>query len=279
VTNQGRLWVSDDHGETWTQSNSTGPGGQYFYGTAMVASAVDVDTVYVGGSGYSNPAVYRSTDGGLNYEAWGEGLPATLVYCLAEAPDGSGIMFAGTENAAYSREANGTTWTDITGNEAPVTTYWSAESVPSANVIRFGTYGRGIWDYDVEGDCIYTAYGVGLGGANTATLDSSSITRINSTHTLLVSDAPTSAGAYLLYSPFAVNLPGLGGTILVDPSMLILIPFFTDGLGNAQIDLPIPNDPIALGLPLNFQAAVADLGQPDGWAFSNGLGGVMCDAP
>ncbi len=64
VTNHGRLYHSEDRGLSWTQSTSTGPTGQYFYGTALVASSLDVDTVWVGGSGYSGPAVYRSTDGG-----------------------------------------------------------------------------------------------------------------------------------------------------------------------------------------------------------------------
>jgi MYXO-CTERM domain-containing protein len=38
-------------------------------------------------------------------------------------------------------------WTDITGNEAPITLYWSAEALAHENTVRFGTYGRGIWDY------------------------------------------------------------------------------------------------------------------------------------
>ncbi len=159
VTSYGRLFYSDDHGVTWDRSPDTGPGGQYFYGTALLASSKREDTVYVGGSGYGNPAVYRSTDGGRRWSAWGEGLPDTLVYALGEAPDGT--MYAGTETSVYARGPDDTVWEDITVGEAPVTIYWSVETLADGSAMRFGTYGRGVWDYrldvcdgttDVDGD-------------------------------------------------------------------------------------------------------------------------------
>lgn len=148
VTDRGRLWRSTNRGVTWTQSTSNGPSGQYFYGTALLASATERDTVYVGGSGYAGPAVYRSVDGGVSYQPYSTGLPATLVYCLGESRDQLGTIFCGTETAAYSRNAGAASWTNITGTQAPITIYWSVEAVPG-NVMRFGTYGRGIWDYNI----------------------------------------------------------------------------------------------------------------------------------
>ncbi len=150
ATNDGRLFRSLDHGLTWTQSPGLGPAAHYFYGTAIVASAVDVDTVYVGGSGYGSPAVYRTTNGGLSWQPYGEGLPSTLVYALAEAKDGSGTLLCGTETAAYRRDAGASAWEDVTSNQAPVTIYWSVETLAHENVARFGTYGRGIWDYAID---------------------------------------------------------------------------------------------------------------------------------
>ncbi len=149
ATSYGRMFVSDDGGVSWETGSGDGPEGHYFYGTTVVASRVDRDTAWVGGSGYSGPAVYRTTDGGQSWASWGEGIPATLVYALAEAPDGSGRVFAGTESAAYER-APGQEWLDITGDAAPVTIYWSAEPLPHENTFRFGTYGRGIWDYQLD---------------------------------------------------------------------------------------------------------------------------------
>ena len=152
ATNNGGLYHSDDHGVSWTQSQSLGPDENWYYGQAIWPSITDVDTVYVGGSGYSVPAVYRSTNGGVSFQPFGDGLPDTLVYCLTEAPDGSGVLFAGTESAAYRRDPEGAAWYDITGDEAPVTTYWSVEPLSHENTVRFGTYGRGIWDYQLDPD-------------------------------------------------------------------------------------------------------------------------------
>ena len=149
ATSQGNLYASNDHGVTWERSDEDGPTGQYYYGQALVVSRTDPDTVVVGGSGYDGNPVYRSTDGGSTWIAWSEGLPATMALALAESADGT--MFVGTETAAYMRTATAGEWVDITGTGAPITAYWSAEALASDNTIRFGTYGRGIWDYEIPG--------------------------------------------------------------------------------------------------------------------------------
>jgi len=275
VTNYGRFFRSSDQGITWAQGTGSGPGPQYLSGQAIVASNQDVNTAYVGGSGYSNPAAWRTTDGGVTWQPWSDGLPATLVYCLAQAQDGSGALFAGTERGCFRRDPAAAAWVDITSNEAPITVYWSAESVPSSNVIRFGTYGRGIWDYSLDDPCSYEAYGAGLGGSNTVVLDSSSTTHIGSTHTLNISAAPPSQAGTLLYSPSPASLPFKDGVLLVNLGLFLQIPIATNGSGAVSLPLAIPNDPALVDLPLNFQA-VFKLGPSGPWALSNGLTATLC---
>ncbi len=218
--------------------------------------------------------LWRTTDGGATYQDWGQGLPSTLVYCMAEAADGS--MFCGTETSAYRRDPGSASWVDIAGNEAPITTYWSSEFVAAENVIRFGTYGRGIWDYAVDAFCGYEAYGLGQGGSNVLALDTTSSTQMGTTHVLELSGGQPLETGYLLYAPFSASLPIFGGTLLVDPSTYILVPIAVDGAGELDISLPFPSDPILVDLPLNFQVALRDPGQVAGWALSNGLQGVVC---
>ncbi len=149
ATNYGRVFWSEDAGVNWTRSDTLNYS-QYWYGHAVLPSRLDEDVVYVGGSGYNAHEVYRSTDGGRSWEAWDEGLPYTQVYDLVEAPDYSGRVFAGTETAAYMREADGDEWIDITSDTAPITIYWDAQAVEEGGLIRFGTYGRGIWDFVLD---------------------------------------------------------------------------------------------------------------------------------
>ena len=151
ATSYGQVYVSDDMGVTWDKVlDTSGPDSHYFYGSALLVDPDDEDTVYLGGSGYDGPAIYRSTDGGQRWSNWAQGLPSTLIYDLAIAANGT--VFAAGEQGAYRRSPTDSGWVDITGNEAPITTYWSVEYVPAIDVARFGTYGRGIWDYQVTSD-------------------------------------------------------------------------------------------------------------------------------
>ena len=155
ATSAGKIYFSEDHAVSWTKSDDHGPDDNWYYGQAIAPSWTDPLTVTIGGSGYGDPAVYRSTDGGETFEAWGDGLPDTLVYGLAEAMDGSGCLFAGIATSAWTRCPEDAEWTDITGASAPVTTFWSVEPLPDQNTIRFGTYGRGIWDWQMETPACY----------------------------------------------------------------------------------------------------------------------------
>ncbi len=270
VTSWGRLFHSTDKGVTWTQGGGSSPDEHWFYGNALVASRLDPLTCHVGGSGYSGPAVYRTTDGGLSWSALAGGLPPTLVYSLAEAPDGT--LFAGTETAAYRLDPGSTTWLDITTNEAPVTIWWSAEHVAAGGAVRFGTYGRGIWDFALASPCLYESYGNGLPG-NVVTLDSASPTTLGSTHELAVAGAAASAPAWLAWSGGAASLPFKGGTLLVDPGLLLLLSFVTETSGAATIPLAMPADPGLAGLPLHWQV----IQNAGGWKLSNGLQGTLCE--
>ena len=147
LTDGGRVYWSDDRAVTWTPVDTLNDS-QYWYGHALEPSHVDEQVVYAGGSGYSGPAIYRSLDAGRTWEAWDDGLPDTHVYSLAE--DAWGRVYAGTETSAYVRGPDDDSWTDLTADAAPITTYWSVEAVDDATVLRFGTYGRGIWDFTPE---------------------------------------------------------------------------------------------------------------------------------
>lgn len=150
ATNYGRVFLSEDGAVTWTESPGQVLYPHYFYGHSLVISASDPDLVYIGGSGYGGDTVYRSTDGGQSWSPWSEGMPSTTAFTLAEAQDGSGRLFAATQTAAYVRHPTEGEWEDLTGADAPVTTYWSVEILPHENTARFGTYGRGIWDFQME---------------------------------------------------------------------------------------------------------------------------------
>jgi hypothetical protein len=153
VNDAGHVFFSTDHGVTWTESSGGAPPQHYFYGNAITVHPTDPLEVAIGGSGYSAAGVIRSTDGGQTWAAEATGLPQTLVYSLVYAEDGTGDLYAGSEMGAWHWNRQTGLWENIMGNEAPVTIYWSAEVVNDGGTIRYGTYGRGMWDYvPVPGD-------------------------------------------------------------------------------------------------------------------------------
>ncbi len=147
ATGNGRFWYSSNAGATWTLSPSAGPGSHYFYGSDLIVSPTNPLVAYACGSGYSNPGVYVTTDGGATWSPYGAGLPSTLVHGLAFDNATSQVVYAATEAGPW--RCVGGTWQNLllAAPGAPLTDYWCVESVPALGVVRFGTYGRGIWDF------------------------------------------------------------------------------------------------------------------------------------
>jgi photosystem II stability/assembly factor-like uncharacterized protein len=157
VTDAGELYVSSDHGVTWTNTTAGAPNEHYFYGNAIAVHPLDADEVVVAGSGYGNPAVLRSVDGGQTWLPESSGLPQTLVYDITYARDGSGDLYCGTEQTAYHWDRDTGQWTNVALNQAPITIYWSVEAV-GTDILRYGTYGRGIWDFQVPDEGLGALY-------------------------------------------------------------------------------------------------------------------------
>ena len=72
-----------------------------------------------------------------------------MVYELACIPDES-IIFAATEVGPYAYSQQQGEWVDISDDSAPEQVYWSVEYIHEIRTARFGTYGRGIWDYTFD---------------------------------------------------------------------------------------------------------------------------------
>ena len=147
LTENGKFYYSQDHGENWTMTSSfTGPGSHYFYGSTIWSSTQELGRVFIGGSGYSNSPVYVSENHGQTFTQMNNSLPNTLVFQLAGTPDDA-VLFAATEVGPYAYSRNEDEWFLLLGVSAPDQTYWTVDYIPEINTARFGTYGRGIWDF------------------------------------------------------------------------------------------------------------------------------------
>ncbi len=148
-TRDGHIWSSRDHGVTWTDWDAARAGAPYMVFLALRVSDTDPLTCFAGGGGYGTPPLWVTHDGGASWKPAAKGLPATVVSSLAF--DGAGSLYAATQAGPWVRNAASSTWRSLLGGGAPLIEYTSVEAVPAAHLMRFGTFGRGVWDYSVPG--------------------------------------------------------------------------------------------------------------------------------
>lgn len=152
LTSERDFFYSMDEGETWTETDGfEGPGSHYFYGASIAPSKSTLGLVYAGGSGYSNPAVYRSLDNGVTFEAYSDSLPNTMVFQIVLSEDDS-LLFAATEVGAFVCKTWEDKWYPLADSIVPDQAFWAVDFVDTLKLARFSTYGRGIWDFELEPD-------------------------------------------------------------------------------------------------------------------------------
>ncbi|MCI5055187.1 MAG: T9SS type A sorting domain-containing protein [Flavobacteriales bacterium] len=145
TTENGTFFATTDGGNTWTSTNFSGPGAYWIYNMDILVSEQTSGLLYVAGSGYSNPGVYKSTNGGQSFQIADNGLPPTFIRALA-FNDTEDLIFAATDAGPYVYVVAQDLWYEITGQGAPIQEFTSVEYLSPEKIIRFGTYGRGIWD-------------------------------------------------------------------------------------------------------------------------------------
>ena len=140
--------------------------------------------------------------------------------------------------------------------------------------------GTFVWLNQVGGAppiCGNVKYGVGLGGANIANLDSTSTPASGTVMTLDLSGFNGNGTAILIFSGTQASVPFLGGTLLLDfQNPLVLLQVSISG-GSGSTNLFIPNG--VGGFTAYGQAAMPDGSQSAGWALSCGLAVTVCDGP
>ncbi len=150
VTYNGSFYHSVDYGNSWQISMGfSGPESHYFYGSTIYPSNQTLGKVVIGGSGYSNNPVFITYNHGQSFQNFSQGLPNTMVFKI-DGTLSDEVIFAATELGPYAYVEDQNEWIDIKGLSAPDQTYWSLEYVPEIHTARFGTYGRGIWDFIID---------------------------------------------------------------------------------------------------------------------------------
>jgi len=125
--------------------------------------------------------------------------------------------------------------------------------------------------------CGWTPYGAGLGGANLLQLSSPTPAALGLPVLLQVAGAEPNSLGFLGTSFGPSALPVQGGTLLLDPGTLTLIPLSYATDGSFSVAATLPSQPAWAGVEVWFQAIA--YGQPSPFAvrFSDGLQLKLCN--
>lgn len=148
----GRLHVTRDGGETWTDITRNVPNlPAHTYVTRIVASHGAPGTVFAAFDGHRNddfrPHVYVSRDYGQRWTRITNGLPVSSVNALAQHPDNPSLLFVGNEIGVYALTDLGARWVRVRSN-LPTVPVDDIKIHPRENDLVLGTHGRGIWILD-----------------------------------------------------------------------------------------------------------------------------------
>ncbi len=123
--------------------------------------------------------------------------------------------------------------------------------------------------------CGFSTYGLGAAPPPTLGLLGTGSPRVGGAVVLTTTGIPSS-GTWTLISLEPASLPLAGGLLLVNPGLALAAPFLPSSGGEASWTVPVPQDPVLVGLPLHLQSVAPDPGASQGFAFSAGLRAILC---
>ena len=149
ITTNGKFYKSTNKCQSFTIKETGLTNAQYLYGTEIYCSKRNPNELYIVGSGYSNASIYQSLDGGESFSPLQYNLPQTTIFDIDMDRDEE-FIFAATEAGPYVYSKKFNQWYDMSQGKAPNQRYWSVEYSDVFQNVRFGTYGRGIWDFNIS---------------------------------------------------------------------------------------------------------------------------------
>jgi photosystem II stability/assembly factor-like uncharacterized protein len=151
-TDDGRLHVSEDGGESWREIGDLPGVPENYFVNDLKADLHDVDTVYVAvddhKSGDFSPYLLRSTDRGRSWSSIAGNLPERhLVWRLVQDHVEPGLLFVATEFGVFFSVDGGGDWVELTGG-LPTISFRDLAIQRRDNDLVGASFGRGFYILD-----------------------------------------------------------------------------------------------------------------------------------
>lgn len=142
ATKGSTIYRTTNGGTSWT--TVTAPASV----TSIYASKYDANRIWITCNSTTN-RVYRSDDGGTTWINLSTGLPSFSARSVVVDEDALQTVYVGMNIGVYYRDSNSTTWTEH-GTGLPLVAVNEVEIQKSGNKLRVATYGRGVWESDLQ---------------------------------------------------------------------------------------------------------------------------------
>ena len=145
------LYKSTDGGSSWVDiSPEADAAGNINEITSIAADPLNPDVIWITYTGYWNNAwqnkkVLKSTDGGLSWTDYSQGLPPFPANSIVSDPNSSiQELYVATDVGVYYRNSNLSQW-ECFDDGLPNVMIVELEIHPDESFIAAATYGRGVW--------------------------------------------------------------------------------------------------------------------------------------
>lgn len=160
VADRLNMWKSTNGGENWSSTGFALPSNTI---TSIAIKNDDKNTIWVTFGGYAAEKVYQSIDGGLAWTDVSQGLPNlpvnTIVYNKNEK--GSTDLYVGTDVGVYYKTGT-SDWvyynTGLPNVKVDELEIFYDKQNPANSKLRAATYGRGLWESDMESSGNFTPF-------------------------------------------------------------------------------------------------------------------------
>ena len=143
----GSVFTSNDGGNSWSDVTAGLPDSLYY--TSIDINDTNASIAYISLAGFSaGNKVYKTTDGGATWVNLSSNLPNFPVNCLKSLPGGRELL-AATDVGVYLLNESSNIW-QIMNSGLPNVIVSDIELNPALNKIYVSTFGRGIWETDLD---------------------------------------------------------------------------------------------------------------------------------
>ncbi|MBK9542805.1 MAG: T9SS type A sorting domain-containing protein [Bacteroidetes bacterium] len=146
----GTIFRTDNGGVSWDDITAGLPVASCGI-TYIAVCDTNPHKVWVSFTGYTDgEKVYSSIDGGANWTNVSGTLPNIPVNCIVYQNQSDEVLYIGTDFGVFSRDAAAVDWTPFNSGLPNVIVH-ELEIHYGASKLRAATYGRGIWEADLNG--------------------------------------------------------------------------------------------------------------------------------